>query len=107
MLSKSENLSSSLSGATIMSNKLMKDSLIRLLSAGRFPNDKNRIWTMCQVVIKLTLMTIEEAEKAGMTDEQFYLAFEDILNEASIKDHNKQDIEIIEDFKKFNADSGN
>ena len=60
---------------------------------------------MCQVVIKLLLQTIEEAEKEGLTNEQFYLSFEDILNKASIKDHNIQNTEIIEDFKKFNADS--
>ena len=32
--------------------------------------------------------------------------FEDALNKVSCKDHTKQDTEIIEDFKKFNADSG-
>lgn len=83
----------------------MKDKLIKLLSNGHFPNDKNRIWTMCQVVIKLALMTVEEAEKSNLTNEQFYLAFEDILNKVSTKDHNKQDTEIVDDFKKFNADS--
>lgn len=84
----------------------MKDELIKLLSAGRFPNNKNRVWTMCQVVIKLLLKTVEEAEKNNLTNEQFYLSFEDIINKASVKDHTKQDIEIIEDFKQFNADSG-
>lgn len=84
----------------------MKDSLVRLLSAGKFPNEKNRVWTMCNVVIKLLLQTVEEAEKSGLTNEQFYLAFEDIINAASVKDHTKQDNTIIDDFKKFNADSG-
>ena len=32
--------------------------------------------------------------------------FEDALNKVLCKDHTKQDTEIIEDFKKFNADSG-
>lgn len=83
----------------------MKDELIKLLSAGRFPNNKNRVWTMCQVALKLCLMCVEEAEKSNLTDEQFYLSWEDCLNKISVKDHTKQDIEIIEDFKKFNADS--
>lgn len=83
----------------------MRSKLMKLIKSGRFPNDKNRIWTMCQVVIKLALMTVEEAEKSNLTNEQFYLAFEDILNKVSIKDHNKQDTEIVDDFKKFNTDS--
>lgn len=84
----------------------MKDSLVRLLSAGKFPNEKNRVWTMCNVVVKLLLQTIEEAEKSNLTNEQFYLSFENIINAASVKDHTKQDNTIIDDFKKFNADSG-
>lgn len=86
--------------------ELQKELLINLLSNGRFPNNKNRIWTMCQVTLKLCLMCVEEAEKNNLTDEQFYLSFEDIINKASVKDHTKQDMEIIEDFKQFNADSG-
>lgn len=89
-----------------MKNELMKDSLVRLLSAGKFPNEKNRVWTMCNVVVKLLLQTIEEAEKSNLTNEQFYLSFENIINAASVKDHTKQDNTIIDDFKKFNADSG-
>lgn len=85
--------------------ELTKDSLIKLLSAGRFPNNKNRIWTMCQVALKLCLQCVDEAEKANLTNEQFYLAFENCLNMISIKDHNRQDINIVDEFKKFNADS--
>lgn len=90
----------------IMKNGLTKDNLIKLLSAGRFPNEKNRIWTMCQVALKLCLQCVDEAEKSNMTDEQFYLAWEDCLNKISIKDHLKQDKDIIYEFKKFNEDSG-
>ena len=85
--------------------ELTKDSLIKLLSAGRFANEKNRIWTMCQVALKLCLQCVDEAEKSNLTNEQFYLAFENCLNMISIKDHNKQDISIVDEFKKFNADS--
>ena len=84
----------------------MRSELMKLIKSGRFPNEKNRVWTMCNVVIKLLLQTVEEAEKSGLTNEQFYLAFEDIINAASVKDHTKQDNTIIDDFKKFNADSG-
>lgn len=85
--------------------ELTKDSLIKLLSAGRFPNEKNRVWTMCQVALKLCLQCVEEAEKSNLTNEQFYLAWENCLNKVSCKDHNKQDISIVDEFKKFNADS--
>lgn len=86
--------------------ELTKDSLIKLLSAGRFPNEKNRVWTMCQVALKLCLQCVEEAENNNLSDEQFYLAWEDVLNKISCKDHTRQDTNIIEDFKQFNADSG-
>lgn len=86
--------------------ELTKDNLIKLLSTGRFPNDKNRIWTMCQVALKLCLQCVDEAEKSNLTNEQFYIAFEDCLNKISVKDHTKQDQTIVNDFKSFNADSG-
>lgn len=71
-----------------------------------FPNNKNRVWTMCQVALKLCLQCVDEAEKNNLTNEQFYIAFEDCLNKVSVKDHTKQDEDIVNDFKKFNADSG-
>lgn len=71
-----------------------------------FPNNKNRVWTMCQVALKLCLQCVDEAEKNNLTNEQFYIAFEDCLNKVSVKDHTKQDETIVNDFKKFNADSG-
>lgn len=71
-----------------------------------FPNNKNRVWTMCQVALKLCLQCVDEAEKNNLTNEQFYIAFEDCLNKVSVKDHTKQDENIVNDFKKFNADSG-
>ena len=86
--------------------ELTKDNLIKLLSAGMFPNNKNRIWTMCQVALKLCLQCVDEAEKNNLTNEQFYIAFEDCLNKVSTKDHTKCDQTIVNDFKSFNADSG-
>lgn len=66
-----------------------------LIYKSNFPNDKNRIWTMCQAALEMVKLTVEEAEKYKMTDEQYYLDFEDKLNAWSVKDHSK------------NADSGN
>ena len=60
--------------------------MIKLFSAGRFPNNKNRIWTMCQVALKLCLQCVEEAENNNLTDEQFYLSFLDCLNALTLDD---------------------
>ncbi len=85
----------------------MKDDLIKLLSAGRFPNNKNRVWTMCNVVLKLATQCMEEAEKYNLTDEQFYLAWETALSILSTKDHtnNKQIEDFNNEVKCFMADS--
>lgn len=85
----------------------MKDNLIKLLSAGRFPNNKNRVWTMCNVVLKLATQCMEEAEKYNLTDEQFYLAWETALSILSTKDHtnNKQIEDFNNEVKCFMADS--
>lgn len=77
---------------------LTKDTLIKLFSAGRFPNNKNRIWTMCQVALQLATRCVDEAEKYDMTNEQFYIAWEDALNTLSVKDHTSN--EQYNDFKK-------
>lgn len=69
-------------------NKLTKDVLVKLLSNGHFPNNKNRVWTMCQVTLKLVTQCIEEAEENNLTDEQFFISFENCLNNLSVKDHN-------------------
>ena len=70
-------------------NKLVKNNLIKSLKTGIFPNNKNRVWTMCQVALKLCLQCVDEAEKNNLTNEQFYIAFEDCLNKVSVKDHTK------------------
>lgn len=69
--------------------------LEQLSNKGLFPNDHYRIWTMCQTALEIVKLTVEEAEKYKMTDEQYYLDFEDKLNALSVKDHSN------------NADSGN
>lgn len=77
---------------------VQKDALMKLLSGGRFPNNKNRVWTMCQVALKLTTLAVDEAEQGGFTNEQWYIAFEDALNLLSVKDHNRKDSRQSEEF---------
>lgn len=80
--------------------------LNKLINRKVFTNQKNRIWSMCQATLQMLILTVAEAEKANMTEEQFYINFEDTLNQLSVKDHTKNDIEEIEQsIHKFMADS--
>ena len=82
------------------------DYLKQLMNRGLFPNEKNRIWTMCQASLQMLMMTVIEAEKSNMVHEQFYIEFENAINQLSIKDHNKDDIRNFkESLDKFMADS--
>ena len=82
------------------------DYLKQLMNRGLFPNEKNRIWTMCQASLQMLMMTVIEAEKSNMVNEQFYIEFENAINQLSVKDHNKDDInEFKESLDKFMADS--
>ncbi len=86
----------------------MKDVLTKLFSNGRFTNVKHRVWTLCQCAIKMSLMAVEEAEKEKLTNEQFYIAFQDTLNAISVKDPN-YNVDLLNEFndsiKQFLADS--
>lgn len=85
-----------------------KDYVSKLFKSGLFPNEKNRMWTICQTLLKMVTQVVEEAERLKMTDEQFYIEFENALNILSCKDHSGNE-EQFNDFKdtieKFNADS--
>ena len=82
------------------------DYLKQLMNRGLFPNEKNRIWTMCQASLQMLMMTVIEAEKSNMVNEQFYIEFENAINQLSVKDHNKDDIsDFKESLDKFMADS--
>ena len=82
------------------------DYLKQLMNRELFPNEKNRIWTMCQASLQMLMMTVIEAEKSNMVHEQFYIEFENAINQLSVKDHNKDDIsEFKESLNKFIADS--
>lgn len=87
---------------------MKKNDYIKLLKSGYFPNEKNRIWTMCKVVLEMATHVVDEAERCNMTNEQFFIEFEDAMNLLSIKDHSGSN-EQTEDFKKainsFIADS--
>lgn len=67
-----------------MSNKPKLSKLFKK----QFPNDKNRVYTMCQTSLAMVTQTMDEAEKLGLTNEQFYQDWEDALNLISVKDHN-------------------
>lgn len=58
------------------------------IKQGNFDNDKQRLWSACQTVLYVTKNIIKQVEEAGMTNEQFFIDFEDELNELSVKDHN-------------------
>lgn len=51
-------------------------------------NNKNRLYNYGQVLLTTIEMFIKEVEEAQMTNEQFFLDWEDKLNELSTKDHN-------------------
>ena len=54
----------------------------------------------------MLMMTVIEAEKSNMVDEQFYIEFEIAVSQLSTKDHNKDDIgDFKESLDKFMADS--
>ena len=84
------------------------DYVSKLFKSGLFPNEKNRMWAICQTLLKMVTQVVEEAERLKMTDEQFYINFEDALNILSCKDHSGNE-EQFNDFKdtieKFYADS--
>lgn len=54
----------------------------------KYANDKNYFYNLGQVILKVTKDYIKEIEKYKMTNEQFFIDWEDKLNELSIKDHN-------------------
>jgi hypothetical protein len=76
----------------------MRSELMKLIKSGRFPNEKNRVWAMCQATLHMATLAADEAERLKLTDEQFYINFEDALNVLSVRDHSGNP-EQIKDFK--------
>lgn len=50
-----------------------------------YANEKNRLWNMCQVSIKMLNELMNQIEKADLKNEQFVLDWLDKLNELSVK----------------------
>ena len=68
------------------------------IKQGKFDNDKNRMYNACQTALMFVKSVIMQCEALKMTDEQFFIDFEDELNELSIKDHNADSIEWVSIF---------
>ena len=71
-----------------MNETLKKIQKMTGIKQGKFDNDKNRMYNACQTALMMVKSVIMQAEALKMTDEQFFIDFEDKLNELSIKDHN-------------------
>lgn len=56
---------------------------------GNYSNEKNRLFHQGKAILEMVKLYIKQVETAEMTNEQFYLDFEDAINELSIKDHTK------------------
>lgn len=64
--------------------KIQKESGIKM---GQYNNLKNHLYHQSKLFIKILETFISEVEKANLTNEDFFINFEDKLNELSIKDH--------------------
>lgn len=53
-----------------------------------YPNDKAAFYHHAQELLHALKLYVKAAEIAKMTDEQFFIDFEDSINELSVKDHN-------------------
>lgn len=65
--------------------KLQKETGIK---QGNYSNRKNQLYHTCKTFILMLENLIKQVEYENMTNEQFFIDFEDKLNELSIKDHN-------------------
>lgn len=50
-----------------------------------YPNEKNRLYNMCQLSIKMLNELMKQIEKEGLQNEQFVLDWLDKINEISVK----------------------
>lgn len=76
----------------IMNDVQKKMQKMTGIKQGQFDSDKERLYNACKTILYVTKKVINEIELAGMTNEQFFIDFEDELNELSIKDHNADQI---------------
>lgn len=55
------------------------------IKQGQYDNEKNRLYSMCQMSIQMLNELWNQIEKADMTNEQFCLDWLDTINEISIR----------------------
>lgn len=65
--------------------KIQKETGIKM---GNYDNEKNRLYHQGQMILAMLEVHIKEIEINNLYNEQFFIDFEDKLNEYSIKDHN-------------------
>lgn len=58
------------------------------IKQGAYANEKNRLYHQGKTLLKMAEIYVRQVEYANMTNEQFFIDFEDELNALSIKDHN-------------------
>ena len=75
-----------------MNEALKKIQKMTGIKQGKFDSEKNRMYNACQTALMMVKSVVNEAERLKMTDEQFFINFENKLNELSIKDHNQNTI---------------
>lgn len=73
-------------------NKILQN--IQKLSGikqGAFDSKHQELYMKGQMLLKMVELYIKSIEKEKMTDKQFFIDWEDALNELSVKDHNNED----------------
>lgn len=55
------------------------------LKTGKYDNEKNRLYNMCQMSILMLETLWKQLEEAKMTNEQFCLDWLDAINEISVR----------------------
>lgn len=55
------------------------------IKQGKYDNEKNRLYNMCQMSIQMLNELWNQIEKAEMTNEQFCLDWLDKINEISVR----------------------
>lgn len=68
-----------------MNNALKRLQKATGLKVGKYDNDKNRIYNMCQMSIIMLEGIWKEIEELGLKDEQMVLDWLDHINDVSIR----------------------
>lgn len=76
-----------------MNNVLKQIQKATGIKQGQYDNEKNRLWAQGQTLLKMLDVYVKQVEAAKMTDEQFFIEWEDAVNELSVKDHSVADSE--------------